>query len=168
MRVLIAEDDHKLSRLLERGLTESGMRVSIVHRGDEALATLRVDPVDVAVLDVMLPGMDGFATCEQMRAERIWTPVLMLTARAAIEDRVRGLEAVPTTISKPFSFDELDSRLRALARRGPVERPVLEAGDLRMRSRRCARGVEPPSSSSRGRSACFWRRSSATGADPRS
>jgi two-component system, OmpR family, response regulator len=133
MRVLIAEDDLKLAGLLERGLSESGMRVSTVHRGDEALAMLRVEAVDVAVLDVMLPGGDGFTVLEQMRAERIWTPVLMLTARTAIEDRVRGLDGgADDYLPKPFSFDELTARIRALARRGPVERPtVLEAGDLR-------------------------------------
>jgi two-component system, OmpR family, response regulator len=133
VRVLIAEDDVKLSRLLERGLTEAGMRVTLVRRGDDALAALRADPVDVAVLDVMLPGLDGFAVCEQLRAAGVWTPVLMLTARAAVEDRVRGLDGgADDYFPKPFSFDELTARLRALARRGPVVRPtVLEAGDLR-------------------------------------
>jgi two-component system OmpR family response regulator len=133
VRVLVAEDDVKLSRLLARGLAESGMRVSLVHRGDAALEALRADPVDVAVLDVMLPGMDGFAICERLRAAGIWTPVLMLTARVAVEDRVRGLDGgADDYLPKPFSFDELTARLRALARRGPVERPtVLAAGDLR-------------------------------------
>jgi two-component system OmpR family response regulator len=133
MRVLVAEDDAKLSRLLVRGLTEAGMRVSHVRSGDEALVALRADPVDVAVLDVMLPGLDGFAVCERLRAEGVWTPIIMLTARTAVADRVRGLDGgADDYLPKPFSFVELTARLRALARRGPVERPtVLEAGDLR-------------------------------------
>jgi two-component system OmpR family response regulator len=133
VRVLVAEDDVKLSRLIERGLSEAGARVALVHRGDDALTALRVDPVDVAVLDVMLPGLNGFEVCRRLRAAGVWTPVLMLTARVAVEDRVRGLDGgADDYLAKPFSFAELSARLRALARRGPVERPtVLEAGDLR-------------------------------------
>jgi two-component system OmpR family response regulator len=126
VRVLVAEDDVKLSRLLERGLTEAGMRVTLVGRGDEALESLRADSVDVAVLDVMLPGLDGFAVCAELRAAHVWTPVLMLTARAAVEDRVRGLDGgADDYLPKPFSFAELTARLRALARRGPVVRPTV-------------------------------------------
>ena len=133
MRVLVAEDDRKLARLLREGLGEMDMRVEVVARGDTALATLCAMEVDVAVLDVMLPGLDGFTVCDRLRARHVWTPVLMLTARDAVEDRVRGLDGgADDYLAKPFSFDELGARLRALARRGPVERPtVLSAGDLR-------------------------------------
>jgi two-component system OmpR family response regulator len=144
MQVLIAEDDRKLASLLERGLGESGIRVRIASRGDDALAELQQGGIDVAVLDVMLPGLDGFEVCERMRAAGIWTPVLMLTARDGVEDRVRGLDGgADDYLSKPFSFEELSARLRALARRGPVERPViLAAGDLRFDPaiRRATRG----------------------------
>ena len=89
---------------------------------------------DAIVLDVMLPGLDGFATCERLRADGVWVPVLMLTARDAVEDRVRGLDGgADDYLTKPFSLAELTARLRALARRGPIERPaVLSAGDLRL------------------------------------
>jgi two-component system OmpR family response regulator len=132
VRVLLAEDDRKLARLIRQGLGELGMRVEVVGRGDRALDTLLREPVDVAVLDVMLPGADGFAVCEGLRAEGVQTPVLMLTARDAVEDRVRGLDGgADDYLAKPFSFDELAARVRALARRGPVARPVvLTAGDL--------------------------------------
>ena len=145
MRVLVAEDDRKLARLLARGLEEAGMRVHVVGTGDEALRELLDDrPVDVAVLDVMLPGPDGFEICERLRARGVGTPVLLLTARDGVEDRVRGLDGgADDYVAKPFSFDELAARIRALDRRGPVERPtVLEAGDLRYdpAARRATRG----------------------------
>jgi two-component system OmpR family response regulator len=145
MRVLIAEDDRKLARLLERGLGEAGMNVETIGDGDGALhALLEGAPTDVAVLDVMLPGLDGFEVCERMRAAGVWTPVLMLTARDGVRDRVRGLDGgADDYLAKPFSFDELAARLRALARRGPVERPVvLSAGPLRyeIAARRAWRG----------------------------
>jgi two-component system OmpR family response regulator len=133
VRVLIAEDDRKLAGLIARGLRESGMVVDVVHSGDRALAAGR-DGYDALVLDVMLPGLDGFAVCRGLRAERVHSPILMLTARDAVEDRIRGLDdGADDYVPKPFSLDELAARLRALARRGPIERPTeLVAGDLRM------------------------------------
>lgn len=144
MRVLLADDDRKLARLVARGLSELGMRVAVAHTGEDALASVRAQAPDVAVLDVMMPGPDGFEVCERLRAERVWTPVLLLTARDAVEDRVRGLDGgADDYLPKPFAFDELAARIRALVRRGPVERPtVLTAGDLRYEpaSRRAWRG----------------------------
>ena len=144
MRVLIVEDDRKLARLLDRGLAEAGMQTDVAHAGGAAVAWLSANHADVIVLDVMLPDGDGFSVCSQLRERRDWTPVLMLTARDAVEDRVRGLDGgADDYLPKPFSFDELAARLRALVRRGPVERPVeLRAGDLRLlpASRRAWRG----------------------------
>jgi two-component system OmpR family response regulator len=144
IRVLLADDDRKLSALIVRGLHAHDMRVDAVADGAAALRELEAAPADVAVLDVMMPGLDGFAVCERLRAAGNWTPVLMLTARDGVEDRVRGLDGgADDYLPKPFSFDELAARLRALARRGPVERPVaIAAGDLRYdpSSRRAWRG----------------------------
>jgi two-component system OmpR family response regulator len=134
VRVLIAEDDRKLAGLLARGLRESGMVVDVVHRGDRALEAGIEIGYDAVVLDVMLPAMDGFAVCDGLRAARVRSPILMLTARDAVEDRIRGLDGgADDYVPKPFSLEELAARLRALARRGPLERPTeLVAGDLRM------------------------------------
>ena len=134
MRVLVVEDEPKLAGLLGRGLREEGHTTDVAGRGEDALWMARATPYDVVVLDVMLPGLDGFATCRQLREAEIWTPVLMLTARDAVSDRVRGLDAgADDYLTKPFSFAELLARLRALARRTPHERPtVLEVGDLRL------------------------------------
>ncbi len=144
MRVLVAEDDRKLAGLLARGLREAGMVVDVVHRGDEALAAGRGAQYDALVLDVMLPGLDGFAVCRGLRDARVWSPILMLTARDAVEDRVRGLDGgADDYVPKPFAFEELTARLRALARRGPIERTAqLVAGDLRLdpAARRAWRG----------------------------
>jgi two-component system, OmpR family, response regulator len=134
MRVLVVEDEPKLAGLLGRGLREEGHTTDVAGRGEDALWMARATPYDVLVLDVMLPGLDGFATCRQLREAEIWTPVLMLTARDAVDDRVRGLDAgADDYLVKPFSFAELLARLRALARRTPHERPtVLEVGELRL------------------------------------
>lgn len=134
MRVLIVEDEPKLARLLQRGLREEGHVADVADRGEQALGMARASTYDAVVLDVMLPGLDGFAVCRELRAQRIWTPVLMLTARDDVDDRVTGLDAgADDYLSKPFAFDELLARLRALTRRAPVERPaVLEAGGLRL------------------------------------
>jgi two-component system OmpR family response regulator len=134
MRLLIAEDDVKLASALDRGLRRAGYGVDVAHDGDAALLNARVYDYDAAVLDVMIPGPDGFEVCRTLRDERRWTPVLLLTARDQVADRIRGLDAgADDYLVKPFDFDELLARLRALTRRGPTPRPpALEAGDLRV------------------------------------
>jgi two-component system OmpR family response regulator len=134
MRVLLVEDDAKMAALVRRGLTENGTAIDIAPQGEEALWMARAHDYDAIVLDVMLPGLDGFETCATLRAQGVWAPVLMLTARDAVEDRVSGLDAgADDYLTKPFSLAELRARLRALVRRGAAERPtVLEVGDLRL------------------------------------
>ena len=132
MRILVVEDEPKMAGLVRRALREEGMAVDVVAKGEDALWRAAATEYDAIVLDVMLPGIDGFETCRRLRAGGIWAPVMMLTARDAVSDRVAGLDhGADDYLVKPFSFAELLARLRALARRGPVERPaVLEAGDL--------------------------------------
>jgi len=134
MRVLVVEDEKKLGELLGRGLREEGYAADVADRGEEALWMARAVPYDAIVLDVMLPGADGFEICRRLRRDEVWTPVLMLTARDAVDDRVVGLDAgADDYLTKPFAFEELLARIRALTRRGQVERPtVLEVGDLRL------------------------------------
>jgi DNA-binding response OmpR family regulator len=132
MRLLVVEDDVKLVRALQRGLQIEGYAVDVAHRGDEALAHADANEYDAIVLDLMLPGLDGFAVCKALREREHWTPVLMLTARAGVQDRIRGLDAgADDYLVKPFDFGELLARLRALMRRGPADQPsALEIGDL--------------------------------------
>jgi len=134
VRVLVVEDEKKLGELLARGLREEGYAADLADRGEEALWMANAVDYDAIVLDVMLPGVDGFEVCRKLRAGSVWTPVLMLTARDAVDDRVVGLDAgADDYLVKPFSFEELLARLRALTRRAPVERPaVLEVADLRL------------------------------------
>jgi two-component system, OmpR family, response regulator len=134
MRLLVVEDDVKLARALERGLQREGYAVDVADTGDDALSQATANDYDAVVLDVMLPGLDGFAVCREMRRSERWAPVLMLTARDQVSDRIRGLDAgADDYLVKPFDFGELLARLRALIRRGPSERaPVLEVGDLRI------------------------------------
>jgi two-component system OmpR family response regulator len=134
MRFLVVEDDRKLAKLLQRGLAEKGNAADVANCGEDALWLVRAHRYDGIVLDVLLPGLDGFETCAALRRADVWTPVLMLTARDAVEDRICGLDAgADDYLTKPFSFAELLARLRALARRGAPERPtVLEVGDLRL------------------------------------
>ncbi len=134
MRVLVVEDELKMAGLIRRGLREEGLAADVATRGEDALWMAQATEYDAVVLDVMLPGIDGFETCRRLRDDGVWAPVLMLTARDALEDRVEGLDGgADDYLAKPFSFAELLARLRALARRGPVERPsILSAGDLRL------------------------------------
>jgi two-component system OmpR family response regulator len=134
MRVLVVEDDPRMARALERGLRFEGFVVEVAADGEEGLRLASAESWDAVVLDVMLPGIDGFETCRRLRAAGVWAPVIMLTARDGVEDRVRGLdEGADDYLTKPFSLVELLARLRALTRRSVNKRPaVLEVGDLRL------------------------------------
>jgi two-component system, OmpR family, response regulator len=134
MRLLVVEDDRKLVRALAVGLELEGYAVDVAYTGEEALSQADVRDYDAVVLDVMLPGLDGFAVCEALRRQSAWVPVLMLTARADVADRIRGLDAgADDYLVKPFDFGELLARLRALVRRGPAERSgAVEVGELRL------------------------------------
>jgi two-component system, OmpR family, response regulator len=133
MRILVVEDNEKMRSLLERGLAEAGHVVETAADGDLGLALAAREEYDAIVLDVMLPGRDGFEICSILRGREVWTPVLMLTARDAVSDRVQGLDkGADDYLVKPFAFEELLGRLRALARRGKTERPnVLRCGASR-------------------------------------
>ena len=134
MRLLLIEDDVRMAAAIRRGLRAEGIVVDATARGADALRMARATDYDAILLDVMLPDAHGFETCRRLRAEGCWAPLVMLTARDAVDDRVRGLDAgADDYLTKPFSLAELLARLRALARRGPVERPVeLQAGTLRL------------------------------------
>ena len=134
MRVLIVEDELRMASLIRRGLTEEGLAADVAPNGEDALWMAAAREYDAIVLDVMLPGIDGFETCRRLRSGGVWAPVLMLTARDSVEDRVAGLDTgADDYLVKPFAFGELLARLRALVRRGQAERPsVLEVGDLRL------------------------------------
>jgi two-component system OmpR family response regulator len=132
VRVLVIEDEAKLAEVVARGLREEGYAADIAGRGEDALWMAQAAGYDVILLDVMLPGADGFEVCRRLRELGVWSPVLMLTARDAVDDRVHGLDAgADDYLVKPFSFEELLARLRALVRRAPAARPaVVEVGDL--------------------------------------
>jgi two-component system, OmpR family, response regulator len=134
MRVLIVEDEPKMAALLRRGLVAEGAAVDVAPDGEDAIPRAEATDYDVIVLDVMLPGIDGFEVCRRLRSAGVWAPVLMLTARDAVRDRVAGLDSgADDYLTKPFSYAEFLARLRALVRRGDTERPVvLEVGDLRL------------------------------------
>ncbi len=144
MRVLVVEDHAKLAGLIQRGLRKEAMAVDVTSSGEDTLWMAAATEYDAIILDVMLPGLDGFEVCRRLREEGIWAPILMLTARDAVRDRVTGLDSgADDYLTKPFSYAELLARLRALVRRGPVERPAeLRVGELRLdpASRRVWRG----------------------------
>ncbi len=138
MRVLVVEDDPKLGPVLVRGFATDSIAADLVTTGRDAIVRAGATEYAVIVLDVMLPDMDGFQVCRELRDDDTLAPVLMLTARDAVRDRVHGLDSgADDYLVKPFSFDELLARVRAMSRRGPIERKVmLEAGDLRLDSAR--------------------------------
>jgi two-component system, OmpR family, response regulator len=146
MRVLVVEDEVRLASVMRKGLRDEGLLADVAIRGEDALWMAASSGYDAVVLDVMLPGIDGIEVCRRLRADRVGTPILMLTARDAIEDRIAGLDAgADDYLVKPFDFGELLARLRALGRRGAAEKgTVLRVGDLELdpASRRVRRGGE--------------------------
>jgi two-component system OmpR family response regulator len=147
VRVLIVEDELRMASLIRRGLVNEGLAADVTGKGEDALWLAQAHPYDVVVLDVMLPDIDGFEVCRRLRGAGVWSPVLMLTARDSVSDRVEGLDSgADDYLVKPFAFAELLARLRALERRGDPERPtVLAVGDLLLdpASRGVARGSTP-------------------------
>jgi two-component system OmpR family response regulator len=146
VRILVVEDEARLASLLQRGLAEEGHAVDLAADGEDALAWIDVSDYDAIVLDIMLPGIDGLEVCRRLRRQRVRTPILLLTARDRVADRVAGLDAgADDYLVKPFAFAELTARLRALSRRPPETLdPVLSAGEVRLdpASRRIWRGNE--------------------------
>jgi two-component system, OmpR family, response regulator len=134
VRVLIVEDELRMASLIRRGLVNEGLAADVAGKGEDALWMAGSTDYDAIVLDVMLPGISGFETCRRLRTNGVWAPILMLTARDSVEDRVAGLDTgADDYLVKPFAFAELLARLRALSRRGELERPaVLQVGDLRL------------------------------------
>jgi DNA-binding response OmpR family regulator len=133
MRILVVEDEEKIARAIQKGLQQESFAVDVVYDGDSGLAAARSDDYDLVVLDWMLPGsVDGQQICEQLRKENIVTPILMLTAKDAVASRVQGLNTgADDYLTKPFSFDELVARVKALLRRPAVSlQPVLKVADL--------------------------------------
>ncbi|HVW17331.1 MAG TPA: response regulator transcription factor [Solirubrobacteraceae bacterium] len=134
MRVLVVEDESKLASLLQRGIRRAGMGVDVAADGEEALVRATATEYDAILLDVMLPGIDGFEVCRRLREAEVWSPLLILTARDGVEDRIRGLDGgADDYLVKPFRLEEVLARIRALTRRGAPPRPsVLRVGELRL------------------------------------
>src|ERR1700722_13403804 len=132
MRVLVVEDDVKLAGLIQRALREQAALADAAHDGEDALWMAEATAYDGMVLEVNLPGINGFETCQRLREAQVRAPILILTARAAVDDRVTGLDTgADDYLVKPFDLSEMLARIRALGRRGPVTRgPVLSVGDL--------------------------------------
>ena len=132
MRVLVIDDDRRLCGIIKRGLLEEGYAIDVAYDGEEGEQLTEANPYDLIILDVMMPRKDGIEVCRDLRSNRVNTPILMLTAKDAVEDRVRGLDAgADDYLVKPFAFNELLARIRALLRReGTFKSPKLQVGDL--------------------------------------
>lgn len=134
MRILIAEDDKKVAHFIEKGLKEERYAVDVCYDGEEAVFLAEINPYDVIILDIMLPKKNGFAVCREIRKNGVLTPVIMLTARSQVQDRVRGLrEGADDYLSKPFAFEELLARVQALLRRShDYKAKTLKVGELEL------------------------------------
>jgi len=148
MRVLVVEDEADVARFLRRGLMEQAYAVDIVAEGESALETAAINTYDAIILDIMIPGVDGIEVCRRLRGAGSSVPILMLTARGSVDERITGLDAgADDYLGKPFQFGELLARLRALLRRGSttVLSPLVEVGEMQLdtRSHRVAIGAQP-------------------------
>ena len=132
MRILVVDDDRRLCSIIKRGLLEEAYAVDVAYDGEDGQYLAEVNPYDLIILDIMMPKRDGFQVCRGLRAKGVNTPILMLTARDAVEDRVKGLDAgADDYLVKPFAFNELLARVRALLRReGMFKSPEIMVGDL--------------------------------------
>jgi len=147
MRILVVDDDRRLCAIIKRGLLEEAYAVDVAYDGEEGEYFAEVNPYDLIILDIMLPKKDGLETCRELRAKGINTPILMLTAKDAVEDRVKGLDTgADDYLVKPFAFSELLARVRALLRREAMSKsPELRVGDLTLNTltRQVWRGNRP-------------------------
>jgi len=145
MRILLVEDDPGIARFVAKGLREQAFAVDVTGNGDDALYKSAINDYDAIIIDVMIPGRDGFSVCRELRATGSVVPVIMLTARDTVQDRITGLDiGADDYLTKPFAVTELLARLRALMRRGHVVRPAtIQIGDLRLdtRAQRATRGA---------------------------
>mgnify|MGYP001765768024 CR=1 FL=1 len=134
MRILIAEDEKKIAEFIRRGLKEEGYAADLAHTGPDALNLAAENPYDLLLLDVMLPGLDGIAVCERLRGEGFTAPIMMLTAKDRVEDKVKGLDSGANDyLTKPFAFEELLARVRALLRAKPADPSTrLAAGPIEL------------------------------------
>ena len=147
MRILVVDDDRRLCAIVKRGLLEEAYAVDVAYDGEEGECLAEINPYDLIILDIMLPKKDGLAVCRELRAKGINTPILMLTAKDAVEDRVKGLDTgADDYLVKPFAFSELLARVRALLRREALSKsPELKVGDLTLNTltRQAWRGNRP-------------------------
>jgi DNA-binding response OmpR family regulator len=147
MRILVVDDDRRLCAVVKRGLLEEAYAVDVAYDGEEGEYLAEVNPYDLIILDIMMPIKDGIEVCQELRAEDVNTPILMLTAKDTVEDRVKGLDTgADDYLVKPFAFSELLARVRALMRReGMPKSPELQVGDLTLNTltRQVRRGERP-------------------------